>query len=642
MGGSPPSMQVRALGALVLLQALTASPEGQALLLQHCPELLRAVCVLACSDDDEAEGLRHASLRLLGGWHDESQLQHGGGGHIARWLATERAGPASRAAGGGEVGGGGSHSILALGISATGHPMLSVRRAAGQLFAVVASYLHRPSSDPSQDLARPGSSSTGGTGTSSMPPATGGGDEALCLLSGLCRDVDQILSDSSGSTAPSIHTLLSPHSGPLNAALLMRQQGEAQGRRQQVQGLVEVACALFEEPQQPQQDDAAPPGSSSRGPALVTATPAPVPPSPWWLTSPVTASLVRVFSCSWGLPPPQVSLLRHSPVEPSTPPPPPFKFGADPAAAEAAMRQQELTALLMGHTQEEGQASLAPTVLQDHQTREHALDALLLLLRNPHGLPSLAHCAPLYTLVDPESSGTNIAGAVQLLHGLVMALLHKETPAHVRAAMAILGAIRWRPSCDSLPDEELPCISSPAAVGDKQGSKVNAGVTESDPGIAALAQLLGLLCDVFDCAWAAEALPSEQLHGGGSTLAEQGGLRAPAAFTWGGGGGPAVAAPPSAASGPVFGTPQTSLLGSSPKASGLSAAGSSPAPLLWGAAPAPKPLLQVEVGLGHRVLVQVLQAWRRLSESGGSGVAAALDRTQWWSRIMLAHSHNRR
>ena len=66
------------MGALVLLQSLTSSPAGQAMVVQRRPDIIKAICQVARSEDEEAEGLRHAALRLLGGWHDDPHRKDGG------------------------------------------------------------------------------------------------------------------------------------------------------------------------------------------------------------------------------------------------------------------------------------------------------------------------------------------------------------------------------------------------------------------------------------------------------------------------------------------------------------------------------------------------------------------------------------
>jgi hypothetical protein len=192
-------------------------------LLQRSPELLQSVVQLAQSEDEESEGLRQAALRLLGGWHDEIQINESGD-LIARWLASSRGGGASsrRRGGSNEEEEGSSASMVSIAMGAVAHRMLSVRRAAAQLFAVAAAYLARTSS----------------------PPSRLHGDEPGLLLTRLCVEVGQIVSDSTGGGAaaaapaslPTLQAaLLSPHGGPMAAALLMRQQEEIHMRRQKVE-----------------------------------------------------------------------------------------------------------------------------------------------------------------------------------------------------------------------------------------------------------------------------------------------------------------------------------------------------------------------------------------------------------------------
>ena len=380
---------------------------------------------------------------------------------------------------------------------------------------------------------------------------------------------------------------------------------------------MEIACALFEEVPSTT--------SPSESPQSVASDQA----SAWWFRTPMVGMLLRVFSASWGLPEPQIGLLGGmkeqcadggAPPSPSASASAPFVFMADPEAVEKARRNQRLAALLID--QSGGPLAASPhsqTVLQDHQMREHTLDALILLLRNPLGLESLVPCSP-SPIGAPGIKGGVLVGVFRLLQGLVLALLQREAPAHVRAALALLGAIHWRPSSPLPMEAEVPSPQTPPG-----------GAHDYADDLAALAHLLGILCDVFDCGWEAERLPLESLvprSGGGSDKAAVAGqahhLVAPTAS-----GG----IPPA---GPVFMAPQMPLLPPAPHAP------SSP-PLVWaGPAPPPKPLLQVEVGLGHRVLVQVLQAWKRLCESGGPGTALALGRTHWWPRVAMARMHEKR
>lgn len=336
-------------------------------------------------------------------------------------------------------------------------------------------------------------------------------------------------------------------------------------------------------------------------------------PLAWWYCTPMVGTLLRVFSAAWGLPEPQIGFLRGIPgegvhdstgVDPLSPPSPssaaPFVFTTDPDALERARRNQRLAAMLLD------QSSGGPphTVLQDHQMREHSLDALILLLRNRSGLESLIPCSP----VPTGSNRGLLVGAFHLIQGLVLALLQREAPAHVRAGLALLGGIQW-------------CLSRTLSGHEEDAPQKPLELSEED-NVSALAQLLSILCDVFDCGWEAEGMPLEAL------LPCKSGIQANPFST-----GNSPSSEPS--SGPIFVAAQTPLL--SPTRTSASP------PLAWSGPSNPqKPLLKVEVGLGHRVLVQVLQAWKRLGESGGPGVAVALGRTQWWPRVVMARMHERR
>jgi len=196
---------------------------------------------------------------------------------------------------------------------------------------------------------------------------------------------------------------------------------------------VEIACALFEEVPSTT--------SPSESPQSVASDQA----SAWWFRTPMVGMLLRVFSASWGLPEPQIGLLGGmkeqcadggAPPSPSASASAPFVFMADPEAVEKARRNQRLAALLID--QSGGPLAASPhsqTVLQEHQMREHTLDALILLLRNPLGLESLVPCSP-SPIGAPGIKGGVLVGVFRLLQGLVLALLQREAPAHVRAALA--------------------------------------------------------------------------------------------------------------------------------------------------------------------------------------------------------------
>ena len=257
-----------------------------------------------------------------------------------------------------------------------------------------------------------------------------------------------------------------------------------------------------------------------------------------------------------------------------------------------------------------------------------------------------------------------MAEGLKFLHGLVVALLGKETPAHTRAAMAVLGAVRCPgfPGLGEAGENSAPVADQKRGPGDDALSLHHAGSERGqETDLAALSRLLDLLCQVFDCAWASEGRPSLEEAAAQPRGFEPLGRRDP--------GAPGIT--------PVFGFPQVPLLPS--EASRGSATGSetsSSAPV-WGHVPstAPKPLLQVEAGVGHRVLIQVLQvrgqvpfgisasdlsfkafpikpsfypsplhikAWKSLREKGGGGVLEALKRTGWWTRIKAAGGHDRR
>eukprot|EP00798_Chlamydomonas_sp_ICE-L_P025365 gene25365-11027_t len=51
--------------------------------------------------------------------------------------------------------------------------------------------------------------------------------------------------------------------------------------------------------------------------------------------------------------------------------------------------------------------------------------------------------------------------------------------------------------------------------------------------------------------------------------------------------------------------------------------------------------LKVDVGLGYRVLLQVLQGWKHLLDSSCQPAIAALNTTCWWQRASLAIAHDR-
>lgn len=188
--------------------------------------MLQSVCQLARSEDEESEGLKQAALRLLGGWHDEVQI-HESGDLIARWLATSGGGaPLRRRAGSEEGEEMTSTSMVSIAMSAVAHPMLSVRRAAAQLFAVAATYLTSRTSLASSPLSH-----------------THADHEPSVLLSQLCVEVGQIVSDSTSqglaaaapASLPAVQAaLLSPRGGPMTAAFLLRQQEEIHMRRQKV------------------------------------------------------------------------------------------------------------------------------------------------------------------------------------------------------------------------------------------------------------------------------------------------------------------------------------------------------------------------------------------------------------------------
>ena len=55
------------------------------MVIQRRPDLIFAVCRLARNEVEEAEGLRHSSLRMLVGWHDDPYCK-AGGDVIARWI----------------------------------------------------------------------------------------------------------------------------------------------------------------------------------------------------------------------------------------------------------------------------------------------------------------------------------------------------------------------------------------------------------------------------------------------------------------------------------------------------------------------------------------------------------------------------
>ena len=286
--------------------------------------------------------------------------------------------------------------------------------------------------------------------------------------------------------------------------------------------------------------------------------------------------------------------------------------------------------------------------------------------------------------------GTDRSSGLRFLQGLVETLLGKETPAHIRAAMAVLGAVRCHrqrqpgalrsPSSDVVGDPRGYASTSPAALADVVTSTTG-GTGKScggwDEDIAALSRLLDILCQVFDCAWASEG--RAPIIASNDLLAVQ-----------------ASAAAPSASFGtsptPSFGFPQVSLLNPKETRGAVSPGEPGPFGTLWNTNSQPnvhrKPLVQVEAGVGHRVLVQVLQvwaslgskhhliidskcllhflnthaplhpcllhflnthaplhpcqSWKSLRDAGGDGVAAALGRTGWLARVNAAKGHDRR
>lgn len=544
---------------------------------------------------------------------------------------------------------------------------------------------------------------------------------------------------------------------------------------------MEIACALADEPE---------------GPDLLADAGAVWP-------------LLRAFSIAWDMPASalQLQLLQPSsgPITGSgTSPPatgdpreaaeaaaaaaagaaagtsPPFQFSALPSV-DGAKRNHHPAAGFAGVTSAVGGRPL----LQDHQGREQVLDAMLLLLRHPAGLAAVgaAAVASSHATASPRTSAAvglaafqlhspsqgpapgclgrcavtcrcgHLVSGLRLLHGLVLALLQRATPAHIRSALALLGAVRCAAAATSPPappasgrgedgvkdqggsqgqdrgrgldrakgqDEglgqgvALAANAQQQVEGAQQGAeepKAHRGQQSAEEQQAqetqlasaraavlrSLTALLELLCDVFDVAWAAEtdgAIAACSAPPAPPSPSPQAAAAAAAAAIV----GPVATSPPS--SGPHFGVPQVSLLSSAAVGPGgggrLSASGGTPvfgavAPSLGRAstsgttaasAPVTIPssssralcvmdmpgaqaghqglqgqlsagaaagaggvavsaLTRIDVGVGYRVLVQVLQAWRQLSNSGDPGVAAALSATCWWQRVTLARLHDR-
>ncbi|GAX83723.1 hypothetical protein CEUSTIGMA_g11148.t1 [Chlamydomonas eustigma] len=708
--------EVRALGALVLLQCLTDSPEGQSLILQGRAELLHAVLKMSCSQDMEAEGLKHAALKVLGGWHEEVETR---GDIIAKWLqqcAVERTLTPSHPSNSRnqQQNVGQNWNVLLIALQASHHPMLSVRRAAAHLFTA-AMNCYRNVQEASEH-------------TISFSVAE---EDAISLLNSICCSAADTIAEStamsSGNVPPRFaqlaRTILSPQGGRGDSSyLMMRHQEDARVQRQQVMGLLDLACALLEELE---------PATTTRNHPKALSTPkatssalsvgaeascptdthenrslesvpsdcveAALPTaSPWWLHHTSMINLVlRAFCCAWGLPPPPLSPLPHSSPTSSYDNPEvsqqqlpsallPFTFSSDPAKADLDRMQQKLAMMLLTGGNKCVDISVAAStgmvVLQDHQVKELALDTLILMLRNQHGLSAIAHhyCASWEDAAHDMGAGKAISReensvpevlALRMLHRLILEVLMRETPAHIRAALSLLGALRVNAFSDAwVMQHEKDGATLKTQPGAQSAEKVSKAM-------AAMVELLGVTCDVFDRAWEAEGLsldglmnsnhacavttacrqghhhdmdPSSCLkgHQGGTSLfhnslgKETGTVKGDTAEF------PSMTLHPSTApkpAGPVFGFPQVTLI--SPQQQQATSQVPQSVMALSAESAGYKPverLLKVEMGLGHRVLIQVLQAWKRLSEEGGTGVAAALECLPWWPRVMLASLHDRR
>ncbi|KAG1658711.1 hypothetical protein FOA52_005289 [Chlamydomonas sp. UWO 241] len=439
--GGESSDASRCMGALAILQALTGSKDGQNLVLQRRPELLQAVCQLASPDDADDDGdLRHAALQLLIGWHS-GRVRCGDG--ITRWLHQRGRSDAGA-------------DMLQVALESLGHPMLGARRAAAQLFAEAAVYAasceQQQQQQEQQEQQQQEQQEQQQQAQQQQQHCLS--EPAVAHLSRLCSAVDATLSERDRLVAvPPPESCAHAHAhaeyvrGPLAASLLSHTRASAENAKAQVQGLLELSCALLELP--------------SGADALAEAHGVRV--------------LLRLFCVAWGLPEPQVSLLpptagpggadsQQQQQQQAV-----FAFSADPSAAASARRIAELGAKLSG-----GDAGL---LLQEHAVREHALDTLILLLRHPRGLPVIGAAAARRQV---PGGGAAQAAAAQL-RSLATGLLLRQTPAHTRAALAMLGAVR--------------------AGGTGGDDGTSSGTAES------LGDLLRVLCQVFDCAWASEGLP---------------------------------------------------------------------------------------------------------------------------------------
>ena len=140
----------------------------------------------------------------------------------------------------------------------------------------------------------------------------------------------------------------------------------------QVQGFVEMTCALFEETEGE--------GPEAQATSVDLRQDSP-PPRCWWASTPAVWNLLRVFCCSWALPEPQIRLLNHpvafdphgpeSGWEDALKATMPFVFNADSTALERAKWQQQMASKIAADSSASrrgGETSgPPPTVLQDHQ-----------------------------------------------------------------------------------------------------------------------------------------------------------------------------------------------------------------------------------------------------------------------------------
>lgn len=652
-------------------QCLCSTTTGQDLVSAQRPELVDLVCQLACEQDEEKEGVQHAGLTMLTAWADDPEAsitrvllqrldEAAAAGNVQQAANTgAQEGSAEPPAAAAASHGAESYAeakksgrkqvptLLQIAKNNLVHPLLAIRKAAAQLFVATAvACTAPPGRSPllSNDLAgevsmgcagddvqhatteeqatQPGQAQEEGQqGQGQQGQAPSGGKAAAAALACarlLVLDVQGVLqAELAAAASPNFNAFANGNSRlMLDPLAFLTHQNQMVKNKSTCQALLHVAAELCA------------PSAGAVGEALLRETG-------------LAHAVLSVFEAAW----------RVGAAAPQAAPGEAGALGIGMASAAAAAA---------------GGLGAPFAFLQDHQSRELALDTLMLMVASPRTLRLLAPSEPPSPPSTPAvtcENGATVAGpdaqqgaaaaavpgggsaherarereerALVRLRALVMDLLSQQSASHVRAGLTLMGHVHFehpgRTRAAAAGPSTSPAAATAAADAAQPGA-LEGGAEE--PAVVADAgsverpqqqQWMQLLCDVFDAAWASEAESSEadRLSRGGALM--QAAAAAAAAPVYAFPEHPSSGSNSSAMPGSAFGQGSASASQSQLAAAAMqgpagqewsrqgSVPGAPPSsvpgtPGGSGAAAGPGsggPFMHLEMGLGYRVLVQV-------------------------------------